>query len=42
MVKRKRQISKKALIGAVKSPKTPRHLKLGLVKKYPWLRKHMS
>jgi len=38
----KRVISMKALIGAVKSPKTPERLKVGLVKKYPALRKYMK
>jgi len=35
----KRKISKKAVIGAVKSKKTPKHLKLGLKKKFAkWLK----
>lgn len=38
--KTKRKISMKALIGAVKSPKTPPHLKAGLIRKYPSLKKY--
>lgn len=30
----KRQVSMKAIMGAIKSPKTPKHLKEGLKKKY--------
>lgn len=37
----KRQISMNALIGAVKSPRTPMGLKKGLVKKYPTLKKYL-
>jgi len=36
----KRKMSRKALIGAVKSNKTPANLKKGLLKKYPWLKKY--
>lgn len=38
--KAKRKISMKALIGAVKSPKTPARLKEGLIRKYPSLKKY--
>ena len=36
------KISMKAMAGAVASPKTPMRLKVGLVKKYPALRKYMK
>jgi len=36
----RRQVSMKAMIGAVSSPNTPARLKEGLVKKYPQLEQY--
>jgi len=36
----KKKMNRNALIGAIQSKKTPAHLKKGLLKKYPWLKKY--